>query len=128
MRPEDFHHIDDLEGGIQRELAPGLTTNIYPGDHAMLSVVRIGPNCRGTLHHHPQEQWGVCLEGSGTRYQGDDAVPISKGDFWRTPGQVPHTIEAGEEGLVVLDVFAPPRKEYEKAGSGFAAEESAEES
>jgi quercetin dioxygenase-like cupin family protein len=128
MRFENFFNLDSLEGGIERELSPGLTTTIFSGEHAMLSVVRIEPLRKGVLHHHPQEQWGVCLGGSGTRFQGDDAVPISKGDFWRTPGQVPHTIEAGEEGLVVLDVFAPPRKEYEKAGSGFAAEESAEES
>lgn len=121
MRPENFFNLDDFDGGIQRELAPGLTTTIFTGDHAMLSVVRFEPHCKGTLHHHPQEQWGVCLEGSGTRFQGDAVVAVSQGDFWRTPGDVPHTMESGPDGMVVLDVFAPPRKEYEKAGSGFAA-------
>jgi quercetin dioxygenase-like cupin family protein len=124
MRPENFFHLDDPDGGIQRELAPGLSTSIYPGDHAMLSVVRIAPHSKGSLHHHPEEQWGVCLEGSGIRFQGDEKVMIKTGDFWRTPGGVPHTMEAGADGMVVLDVFAPPRKEYEKPGSGFAAEKS----
>jgi hypothetical protein len=32
---------------------------------------------------------------------------------------VPHTMQAGSEGLVVIDVFAPPREEYKKPGSGF---------
>ncbi len=123
MRPENFFNLDDFDGGIQRELAPGITTTIYTGDHAMLSVVRFAPNCRGTLHHHPQEQWGVCLSGSGIRFQGDEEVSVASGDFWRTPGDVPHTMEAGDDGLVVLDVFAPPRKEYTQAGSGFAAAE-----
>ena len=121
MRPENFFNLNELEGGTPRELAPGVTTTIYTGDHAMISVVRIEPNARGVLHHHPQEQWGFCLGGSGTRTQGDVEFAVSRGDFWRTPCNLPHTIEAGEDGLVVLDVFAPPRREYEKAGSGFAA-------
>lgn len=123
MRPENFFKLDDMDGGIQRRLAPGITTTIYTGDQAMISVVRFEPNRKGTLHHHPEEQWGVCLEGSGTRFQDDLAVPVAEGDFWRTPGNVPHTMESGPGGLVVLDIFAPPRREYETAGSGFAARE-----
>lgn len=122
MRPEHFFNIDDTQNGVSRNLAPGVNTTIFSGDHAMVSIVRIDPGAKGALHHHPEEQWGFCLEGSGVRQQGDDVVPISKGDFWRTPGHVPHTIEAGANGLVVIDIFAPPRRAYEKPGSGFAAD------
>lgn len=123
MRAENFFNINDRQAGIPRELGPGITTNIYPGDQAMISIVRLEPNASGTLHQHPQEQWGVCLEGSGTRTQGDLEVNVARGDFWRTPGNMKHTIVSGADGLVVLDVFAPPRPEYEQAGSGFAATE-----
>ncbi|MDJ0609249.1 MAG: cupin domain-containing protein [Kiloniellales bacterium] len=123
MRPENFFNLDDLEGGISRELAPGITTTVYSGDQAMISIVRFEPNRKGTLHHHPEEQWGFCIQGSATRFQGDLTVPVAKGDFWRTPGNAPHTMESGPEGVTVIDVFAPPRKAYEKAGSGFAAAE-----
>ncbi len=119
MRPENFFSLADLSSGVFRELAPGITTRIFSGEHAMLSVVTIAPGTRGTLHHHPEEQWGFCLEGSGQRIQGDDVVEIAAGDFWRTPGGVPHTVESGAQGLVVLDVFAPPRKAYTEPGSGF---------
>lgn len=119
MRPDNFFNIDDMEAGIPRELAPGVTTTVYTGDQAMTSIVRFAPGGKGKLHHHPEEQWGFCLEGSGKRIQGDLTVDIAKGDFWRTPGDVPHTMEAGPDGLVVIDVFAPPRKAYETAGSGF---------
>ncbi len=124
MRPENFFNLNDLEAGVTRQLAPGITTTVYTGDQAMISIVRIDPNSKGVLHHHPEEQWGVCLEGSGIRTQGEHAVAVSEGDFWRTPGNVPHMIESGQDGLVVLDVFAPPRREYEKAGSGFATSNS----
>ncbi len=123
MRPDNFFNLDDLEAGTPRQLAPGITTTIYTGDQAMISVVRFEQNAKGKLHHHPQEQWGVCLAGSGTRTQGDLTVAVSKGDFWRTPGNMPHTMESGYDGLVVLDIFAPPRREYETAGTGFAAAE-----
>ena len=122
MRPENFFNLDDREGGVPRDLAPGITAKVFSGDQAMISVVRFEPNVMGTLHAHPEEQWGFCLEGSGTRFQDDLRVDVSKGDFWRTPGGVSHTMESGPEGLVVIDVFAPPRKAYKKAGSGFATE------
>lgn len=118
----NFFNLQDRESGIERELAPGITTTVYPGDQAMVSVVRFEPGVRGTMHHHPEEQWGLCIEGSGTRFQGDLEVQVKPGDFWRTPGGVPHTMEAGDAGLAVMDVFAPPRKAYSEPGSGFAAE------
>jgi quercetin dioxygenase-like cupin family protein len=116
---QEFHNLDDATAGIQRELAPGVNTRIFTGDQAMLSIVTLAPHAEGTMHHHPQEQWGVMLEGSAIRVQGGEEIPVKKGDFWRTPGNVPHTIRAGAEGAKVLDVFSPPREEYKKAGSGF---------
>ncbi len=75
------------------------------------------------MHSHPEEQWGIMLEGEGVRVQDGVEVAVKKGDFWRTPGGVPHTFRAGPSGATVLDVFAPPREEYRQAGSGFATEE-----
>lgn len=104
-----------------RELAPGISTRIFAGEHAMLSIVTIAPNTEGQLHQHPEEQWGVLLEGSAVRIQGGEEIPVRKGDFWRTPGGVPHTMRAGPEGAKVLDIFSPPRPEYRIPGKGFGA-------
>ncbi len=117
----EFHNLDNLDDGLFRDLAPGLTTRIFAGEHAMLSVVTLAPHSQGTLHHHPEEQWGVLLEGSAVRVQGDEEITVKKGDFWRTPGNVPHTMRAGPEGARVLDIFSPPRAEYNKAGAGFGS-------
>lgn len=121
MSEQHFFNLDRLENGIERNLGPGIDTTVYCGEQAMISVVRIEPGAKGEIHHHPEEQWGICRSGSGVRIQGGERVPIEAGDFWCTPGNVPHGIEAGEDGLVVVDVFAPPRGAYKKAGSGFAA-------
>jgi len=120
--PENFFNLDNMAQGLARELAPGVTTRIFPGEQAMVSVVRIEPGASGTLHHHPEEQWGLVLEGSAVRIQGDKEIEVKKGDFWRTPGNVPHTMRAGPDGTVVLDIFAPPRDAYTKPGSGFGSD------
>ena len=115
----EFHNLDRPDDGLLRELAAGVSTRIFAGEQAMLSVVTIAPNAKGKMHHHPEEQWGVCLQGSGIRFQGDEEIHVKQGDFWRTPGNVPHTMRAGADGCRVLDIFSPPRPEYKKAGSGF---------
>jgi quercetin dioxygenase-like cupin family protein len=117
--PDWVFNLHDEAQGIPRKLAEGITTRIFPGDQAMISVVRIEPHSQGTLHSHPQEQWGVLLEGALVRIQGGEEVAATAGDFWRTPGGVEHSVRTGDEGAVVLDVFAPPRDEYKKAGEGF---------
>ena len=115
----NFYNINNLDEGIKRKLGEGLETSIFCGDQAMISVVTIEPNCVGQIHSHPEEQWGVMLEGSGIRIQGGEKIEIKKGDFWLTPGNVDHGIEAGENGAKVMDIFSPPRDQYKKSGSGF---------
>ena len=121
---DNFFHIDDFTQGLARELTEGVTTRIFPGDQAMLSVVRIAPNAHGKLHSHPEEQWGYMIEGSATRIQGGEQIEVEKGSFWRTPGHVEHSVMAGPEGCIILDVFAPPREEYRTPGSGFGPSKS----
>ncbi len=115
----EFFNLDNLDQGLFRQLAPGLTTRVFAGDQAMLSVVSFEPHAEGTLHSHPEEQWGVMLEGNAVRIQGDEEIAVTAGDFWRTPGGVAHTMKAGPDGAKVLDVFSPPRDVYRKAGAGF---------
>lgn len=120
-RPDTFFNFSDLSAGIARELAPGIETKVFPGEQAMFSVVSFAPDSEGSIHAHEEEQWGVLLEGSGVRIQDGLEVPVGSGDFWRTPGGVAHGFRAGPDGARVLDVFAPPREAYRKAGSGFEA-------
>ncbi len=120
-RPDTFFNFADLSAGIARNLAPGIDTRIFAGEHAMLSVVSFEPGSTGSIHSHSEEQWGVLLEGSGVRIQDGVEVPVGEGDFWRTPAHIEHGFRAGPTGAKVLDIFAPPRAAYRNAGSGFAA-------
>jgi len=120
MMAQHFFNLHDKTQGISRELAEGLETRIFPGQNVMLSIVRVGPNKSGEIHQHPQEQWGVILEGSGVRIQDGVEHEVGNGDFWQTPGAVSHGFRAGPDGAVILDIFSPPRDEYRREGAGFA--------
>jgi hypothetical protein len=68
--------------GIPRKLAEGITTSIFPGQQVMLSVVRVEPNSTGTVHSHPEEQWGVVLEGRCTRIQAGEEAEAKVGVWY----------------------------------------------
>jgi quercetin dioxygenase-like cupin family protein len=114
-----FHNVGS--GGITRELAPGITARIFPGVHAMLSIVTLEPNSVSPVHSHPNEQWGFCLEGEWIRVQDGVEHHVKAGDFWQTPPNVPHGGRTLARRCVVLDIFAPPREEYCQPGRGLGA-------
>jgi quercetin dioxygenase-like cupin family protein len=113
----NFHNL--RERGIVRRLAPGITARIFPGVNVMLSVVTIEPHSSSPVHSHPNEQWGVCLEGEWIRIQDGQEHRVKAGDFWQTPPNVPHGGRTLGVRCVVLDIFAPPREEYRQAGQGY---------
>jgi quercetin dioxygenase-like cupin family protein len=117
--PNWVFNLYDERLGIPRTLAEGIQARIFVGEQAMLSVVRLEPNSVGKMHSHPEEQWGVLLEGECIRLQGDEEIQMKAGDFWHTPGNVPHAIRVGATGALILDIFSPPRPEYKQAGAGF---------
>jgi quercetin dioxygenase-like cupin family protein len=119
MATENFFNIYDMDQGILRKLAEGVTTRVFVGEKAMLSVAKLEPNSAGELHSHPQEQWGICIEGDCIRIQDGREIPVKAGDFWCTPGGIEHGIRAGAQGATVVDIFSPPRPEYTRPGEGF---------
>ncbi len=118
----EFYNLNDPAQGQLRDLAPGLSARVFVGEHSMLSLVTFEPNGEGQIHSHPEEQWGVLLEGDGIRTQGGEEHSVKAGDFWRTPCGAPHGFRAGPAGARILDIFSPPREAYKKPGSGFAQE------
>ena len=64
-------------------------------------------------HRHPNEQCGLVIEGEVTFRIGDEERVMGPGGTWRIPGDVPHAVAVGPDGAVVIDVFAPPRQDWE---------------
>lgn len=66
---------------IVRHLSEGIMTRIFVGNQSMLSFVHLAPHTKGEVHQHPEEQWGILLEGKCIRNQDQKEVEMQVGDF-----------------------------------------------
>jgi len=94
------------------ELFPGASAATCWGEEMLLSMVNIEPNGLVPLHSHPHEQGGVILEGEAEFTIGGEAQTLKKGDMYVIPGNVEHSVRAGNMPVVALDIFSPVREEY----------------
>ena len=114
-------YFKSRDEGIFRKLAEGITTRIFVGDNIMLSSAELEPHTEPSIHSHPEEQWGLLLEGECIRIQGGEEVHMKAGDFWCTPGGTPHGVRTLDKKVLILDIFSPPRGAYTEPGEGLAA-------
>jgi quercetin dioxygenase-like cupin family protein len=91
----------------------GVRARRVVGDRCMFAVVELEPNARVPEHRHPHEQLGIALRGGGRFRVGDEMLEIGPGSTWRIMPDVPHELEVGPEGAVVIDVFSPVREDWE---------------
>ena len=95
-----------------RELVPGVTIQVVSGRNIMFSRVTIAPAAVVPLHNHPHEQFGYVMEGDVVFTIGSETKHLVPGDHYTIPGNVMHTVVAGPDGALCMDIFSPPREEY----------------
>ena len=91
---------------------PDIKARRVQGDRITLAVVELAPNSVVPEHRHDHEQVGVVLEGSVRFTVGDDSREFGPGGTWRIRSQVPHRVQAGPDGAVVVDTFSPVREDW----------------
>ena len=98
----------------KKELAPGTTTSLAWGEKIMLSLVEIGPGWVVPMHGHPHEQAGIVVEGEFDFIIGNERKRMKPGDMYIIPGGVQHSAIGLDRKALVLDVFSPPREDYQR--------------
>ncbi len=93
----------------------GVLARAVHGREITMAVVDLDPNAVVAEHHHPNEQLGFILEGELTFTIGGETRRLEAGDTYVIPADVPHDAVAGPAGAKVVDVFSPPRHDWEKA-------------
>ena len=93
------------------------------GDQATVAVVELAPNAVVPEHRHPNEQLGLVIEGEMRFRIADEERTVGPGGTWRILSDVPHEVQAGPEGAVVIDVFAPARHDWDSRPAAGTAEE-----
>ena len=111
----------DSDAVPRRELLPGVTARLIWGERIMMGIIDIDPGAVVPTHTHPHEQCGRVLSGSAWfRLGDDDAVLLTAGDHYVIPSEMPHRVEATDDGCVALDIWSPIRDEYiAEEGIGF---------
>lgn len=98
------------------EFAPGIRWAVLAGDGMTLVYWVFEPPACGEvpLHDHVISQGGVVLEGSIHLRDADGATTtLRPGDCYTLRSSAPHGATFTER-CVVIDVFAPNRREYEE--------------
>ena len=95
------------------EMHPGITRRTLAyGDRGMLVETTLTKGTKVPEHSHPHEQITYVLQGKLELVIGGEPVILVPGDSVLVPGDVLHSGVAHEE-TVILDVFAPPREDYQ---------------
>jgi quercetin dioxygenase-like cupin family protein len=90
------------------------------GDRITLAVVELAPGAIVPGHQHEAEQLGMVIEGSVTFTVGDERRALRSGGTWRIPSNVPHQVTTGPDGATVIDLFSPPRSDWDALPAGDA--------
>lgn len=91
----------------------GVIARAVDGRDCALSVVELEPGSVVPEHSHPNEQLGLVVSGSVSFRIGDEERDLSQGGTWYIPPDVPHEVHVGPQGAVIVDVFSPPRADWE---------------
>jgi gluconolactonase len=105
--------VGDLHDVQFTELQPGANSRLIGGQGAQLSFLQMSPGMDFAAHLHPEEQLMIVLRGSIEELILDGKATMVQGDLLYLPGTMVHGGRVGDTGCDVLDVFFPPRPDYE---------------
>lgn len=91
----------------------GVVGRVVHGERLTLAIVELDPDCVVPEHSHANEQVGLLLAGSLSFQVGAEAQQLHPGNTWRILANVPHEVHTGPNGAVVVEVFAPPRSDWD---------------
>jgi quercetin dioxygenase-like cupin family protein len=107
-----FENVSSLD--LQR-IWEGVHGRVVHGQRITLGLIELDPGSVVPEHSHEHEQLGMCLSGSLRFRVADESRQLGPGETWCIASNVPHEVEVGPEGAVVIDVFAPTRDDWREA-------------
>jgi quercetin dioxygenase-like cupin family protein len=105
---------DNFESVRPYKIWPGVLAHAVRGDNVSFALVELEPNVVVAEHSHPNEQAGFIVEGTFTFTIGGETRELKPGDTYVIPGGVPHSALSGPEGTIAVDIFTPPRDDWER--------------
>jgi quercetin dioxygenase-like cupin family protein len=104
--------FEELAAIGPQDIWTGVVVRAIHGERMTLGVVELEPSSVVPEHSHENEQLGIVLTGSLTFRVGDESRELGPGGTWCIPANTPHEVTTGQDGAVVIDVFAPTRDDW----------------
>lgn len=104
--------FDQLAGMQPLRIWDGIAARAVHGELVSFAVIELDPGSTVPEHRHENEQLGVLASGTMRFRIGDETRELGPGATWRIPANVPHEVQAGPEGAVAVEVFAPRRDDW----------------
>jgi quercetin dioxygenase-like cupin family protein len=105
--------FDELPAIQPRQIFDGITARAVHGERITMAVVELDAGAVVAEHSHENEQLGIVLEGELTlRIDGEERT-LGPNETWCIAPNVVHSGHAGPTGAVVMDVFSPPRSDWD---------------
>jgi quercetin dioxygenase-like cupin family protein len=102
----------DVHDVAPNRIWDGVVGRTVHAERVTMSLIELDPGAVVPEHGHEQEQVGFLVEGEMTFNVGGETRTLRPGGTWRIPANVPHRVEAGPEGAVAFEVFAPIRDDW----------------
>jgi quercetin dioxygenase-like cupin family protein len=106
--------FDRVDGLRPYRIWDGAVARAVHGERITFAVVDLEPDVAVPQHQHPNEQVGTVLRGAITMTIAGESRSLTTGDTYVIPGDVPHAALVGPQGATVVDVFDPPREDWER--------------
>ena len=105
--------FDSFESVRPYKIWPGVLAHAIRGENVSFALVDLDPNVAVAEHSHSNEQVGFILQGTFSFVIGGEKRELKPGATYVIPGGVRHSAVAGPSGTVALDIFSPPREDWE---------------
>jgi quercetin dioxygenase-like cupin family protein len=110
--------FDELATQAPLEVWDGVHARVVAGERCAVAIVELDPDSVVAEHSHEHEQLGFVVSGSVRFRVGSETRDLGPGSTWSIPSNTPHEVHVGSEGAVVVDVFAPPRADWDRLARG----------
>ena len=102
----------DLGTAAPQQIWDGVVGRTVHGERVTFSLVELDPDVTVPEHSHENEQLGVVLTGALTFTVGAETRELGPGQSWCITAHVPHSVVAGPDGAVLVEVFSPVRDDW----------------
>ena len=102
-------------GGVRpHKIWAGAVARAVQGERITMAVIDLDGDITVPEHSHENEQLGFVIQGAITMTIAGQARELHAGETYAIAPNVPHSAATGPEGATVVDVFSPPRADWEQ--------------